>query len=47
LWQFSGFSGGFSQVPVLAPILADAISGEVVSGAAGDSKSPKIIAHLF
>jgi glycine/D-amino acid oxidase-like deaminating enzyme len=25
LWQFSGFSGGFSQVPVLAPILADAI----------------------
>jgi glycine/D-amino acid oxidase-like deaminating enzyme len=34
LWQFSGFSGGFSQVPVLAPILADAISGEVVGGAA-------------
>ena len=34
LWQFSGFSGGFSQVPVLAPILADAISGEAVGGAA-------------
>ena len=47
LWQFSGFSGGFSQVPVLAPILADAISGEVVGGAAGDSNSLKIIAHLF
>jgi len=32
LWLFSGFSGGFSQVPVLAPILADAISGEAVGG---------------
>jgi glycine/D-amino acid oxidase-like deaminating enzyme len=31
LWLFSGFSGGFSQVPLLAPILADAISGEVAN----------------
>lgn len=27
LWLFSGFSGGFAQVPVLAPLLADAIVG--------------------
>ena len=27
LWLFSGFSGGFAQVPVLAPLLADAIAG--------------------
>ena len=26
LWLFSGFSGGFAQVPVLAPLLADAIA---------------------
>jgi hypothetical protein len=32
LWLFSGFSGGFSQVPVLAPIMADAICGEAVGG---------------
>ncbi len=38
LWQFSGFSGGFSQVPVLAPILADAIRGEVVGGAIAGKK---------
>lgn len=28
LWLFSGFSGGFAQVPVLAPLLAAAITGE-------------------
>jgi hypothetical protein len=38
LWLFSGFSGGFSQVPVLAPILADAIRGEVVGGAIAGKK---------
>jgi len=27
LWVFSGFSGGFSQVPVLAPLLAQALVG--------------------
>lgn len=27
LWLFSGFSGGFAQVPVLAPLLADVIAG--------------------
>jgi glycine/D-amino acid oxidase-like deaminating enzyme len=27
LWLFTGFSGGFAQVPVLAPLLADAIAG--------------------
>jgi glycine/D-amino acid oxidase-like deaminating enzyme len=27
LWVFCGFSGAFSQVPVLAPLLADAIAG--------------------
>jgi glycine/D-amino acid oxidase-like deaminating enzyme len=26
LWLFGGFSGGFAQVPVLAPLLADAIA---------------------
>ena len=28
LWLFSGFSGGFAQVPVLAPLLAQAITAE-------------------
>jgi glycine/D-amino acid oxidase-like deaminating enzyme len=28
LWLFSGFSGGFAQVPVLAPLLARAITAE-------------------
>jgi glycine/D-amino acid oxidase-like deaminating enzyme len=28
LWLFSGFSGGFAQVPVLAPLLAAAITAE-------------------
>jgi glycine/D-amino acid oxidase-like deaminating enzyme len=46
LWQFSGFSGGFSHVPVLAPILADAIGREVACGAAGDSKQLQVIADL-
>ncbi|MFM7360618.1 MAG: FAD-dependent oxidoreductase [Cyanobium sp.] len=27
LWLFSGFSGGFAQAPVLAPLLADVIAG--------------------
>ena len=33
LWVFSGFSGAFSQVPVLAPLLADVIAG-VADGSA-------------
>jgi glycine/D-amino acid oxidase-like deaminating enzyme len=28
LWIFSGFSGAFAQVPVLAPLLADWLAGE-------------------
>jgi glycine/D-amino acid oxidase-like deaminating enzyme len=28
LWLFSGFRGGFAQVPVLAPLLAAAIAGD-------------------
>jgi len=28
LWLFSGFSGGFAQVPLLAPLLATAITAE-------------------
>jgi glycine/D-amino acid oxidase-like deaminating enzyme len=41
LWLFSGFSGGFSQVPVLAPILADVISGEVVNSDATNNEMQK------
>ena len=33
LWVFSGFSGAFAQVPVLAPLLADVIAG-VADGSA-------------
>lgn len=36
LWLFSGFSGAFAQVPVLAPLLADWI--EARGGAAGDGQ---------
>ena len=28
LWVFSGFSGAFAQVPVLAPLLADWLAAE-------------------
>lgn len=32
LWLFSGFSGAFSQVPVLAPKLAEALSASLCAG---------------
>jgi glycine/D-amino acid oxidase-like deaminating enzyme len=28
LWVFSGFGGAFTQVPVLAPLLAEVIAAE-------------------
>lgn len=31
LWQFTGFSAAFAQVPVLAPLLAAAIAGEAAA----------------
>ena len=34
LWLFTGFSAGFSQVPVLAPLLAQALAWEGAPAAA-------------
>ncbi len=31
LWQFCGFSAAFSQVPVLAPLLAAVIAGDATA----------------
>lgn len=47
LWLFSGFSGGFAQVPVLAPLLAAAITAaREAEPAAGSGLTPAPVREL-
>lgn len=47
LWLFSGFSGGFAQVPVLAPLLAAAITAaREAEPAAGPGLTPAPVREL-
>ena len=44
LWAFTGFSAGFSQVPVLAPLLAQALLAQ--AGVAGGSRADGAMRRL-
>ncbi|MDA1247378.1 MAG: hypothetical protein O2787_08810, partial [Cyanobacteria bacterium] len=42
MWMFTGFSAGFSQVPVLAPLLAQALALEGAPAAAATRRLHKL-----
>ncbi len=46
LWVFSGFSGAFAQVPVLAPLLADGIAAVAAPAGAGQGRLSQVCGRL-